>query len=68
MILPSMTFKEMNDALNADARKVQIRIDIILPKAIKQFKKTRIFPAMYVDQYRIPSTNNEYILFSMLVM
>lgn len=63
MILPSMTFKEMYDALNADARKVQIRIDKILPKAIRQFKKSRTFPAMYVDQYRIPSTNNEYILF-----
>ena len=63
MILPSMTLKEMYDALNADARKVQIRIEKILPKAIRQFKKLRTFPAMYVDQYRIPSTNNEYILF-----
>lgn len=63
MILPSMTFKEMYDALNADARKVQIRIDKIMPKAIRQFKKSRTFPVMYVDQYRIPSTNNEYIIF-----
>lgn len=63
MILPSMTWKEMYDALVADAEKVQIRIDKIYPKAVKSFKKSKSFPMWYIDEYKIPATNNKYIIF-----
>lgn len=63
MILSSMTWKEMYDALVRDEQKVQIRIDKIYPKAVKFFKKSRSFPAWYIDEYRIPATNNQYIFF-----
>lgn len=39
MILPTMTYKEMYDHLAADKKKVDIKIDYLLPKAIKSFKK-----------------------------
>ena len=63
MILPSMTWKEMYDGLEADAQKVQIRIEKFYPKAVKSFKKSRTFPAWYIDEYLIPATNNRYVLF-----
>ena len=63
MILPSMTWKEMYDGLATDARKVQIRIEKLYPKAVKIFKKTRTFPTWYIDEYIIPATNNQYIIF-----
>lgn len=58
-----MTWKEMYDGLTVDAQKVQIRIDKSYPKAIKLFKKISKFPAWYIDEYKIPTTNNQYIIF-----
>lgn len=63
MILPSMSFKEMHDCLVTDSKKVQIRIDKIRPKVIKYFKKSVSFPKWYIDEYRIPSTNNQWVVF-----
>ena len=63
MILPSMTWKEMYDGLAVDAQKVQIRIEKSYPKAVRLFKKTRTFPTWYIDEYKIPATNNQYIIF-----
>lgn len=58
-----MSIKEMYDALAVDARKVQIRMEKNYPKVVKMFMKSRSFPASYIDEYTIPSTNNHYILF-----
>ena len=53
----------MYDGLVADAQKVRIRINKIKPKAVKFFKKSSSFPTWYVDEYKIPATNNQYINF-----
>lgn len=63
MILPTMTYKEMYDHLAADKKKVDIKIDYLLPKAIKSFKKTMRFPAWELYDYTIPSTNNKYVIY-----
>ena len=63
MILPTMTWKEMHDGLVQDAKKVQIRIDKVCPKVVKLFKKTKSFPTWYIDDYKIPATNNQYFIF-----
>lgn len=63
MIVPTMTCKEMFDGLEKDFQKIQIRIDKNRPKAIKYFKTTRSFPMWYTDEYKIPVTNNHYIIF-----
>ncbi len=53
----------MYDGLVTDAPKVQIRIDKSYSKAVRAFKKTRMFPAWYIDEYIIPASNNKYIIF-----
>lgn len=58
-----MSFKEMHNGLVADSKKVQIRIDKTYPKVVRQFKKSRSFPVSYIDEYRIPATNNQYVIF-----
>ena len=63
MILPSMTWKEMYDGLAKDAQKVQIRMEKSNPKAVRTFKKSRTFPVWYIDKYKIPATNNKYVIF-----
>ena len=63
MLLPSMTYKEMYDHLAADFEKVKIKKEYLLPKAVREFKKERRFPAWKCCEYTIPSTNNKYIIF-----
>ena len=63
MILPSMTYKEMYDHLAADKQKVDIKKDYLLHKAIKNFRKTSRFPAWELYEYKIPTTNNQYIIY-----
>lgn len=63
MLLPSMTYKEMYDHLAKDLTKVQIKKEYLRPKAIREFKKERRFPAWRWYEYTIPATNNKYIIF-----
>lgn len=63
MILPSMTYKEMYDHLAADKQKVDIKKEYLLPKAIKAFRKASRFPAWELYEYKIPATNNKYIIY-----
>ena len=63
MLLPTMTYKEMYDHLGEDLKKVKIREDYFLPKAIKEFKKERRFPACKWYEYTVPESKNKYIIF-----
>lgn len=63
MILPTMTYKEMYDHLAIDKQKVDIKKEYLLPKAIKALKKAKKFPACEYFDYKIPTTNNQYIIF-----
>lgn len=63
MILPSMTYKEMYDHLAADKQKVDIKKAALLPKAVKAFRKELRFPAWLLYEYKIPATNNQYIIY-----
>ena len=63
MILPSMTSKEIYDNILVDLEKINIRIEYLYPKAIKEFRKERKFPAWKWYEYIIPTTNNNYIIF-----
>ena len=63
MLLPTMTYKEMYDHLAADHKKVKIKEEYLFPKAVKEFRKERRFPAWRWYEYTIPSTNNKYIIF-----
>ena len=63
MLLPSMTYKEMYDHLGEDLKKVKIREDYFLSKAIKEFKKARRFPACKWYEYTVPESKNKYIIY-----
>ena len=41
MLDPSMTYKEMVDHLASDREKLQIKKDILRPKAIRELKKEK---------------------------
>ena len=63
MITSSMTWKEMYAHLAKDIRKVKYKIDYYFPKAIKDFRKTRTFPACKYYDYTVPETGNKYIIY-----
>lgn len=63
MLLPTMLPREIFDAIEKDSRKLYIRKDKIYPKVVKFFRKAKAFPASYVDEYLIPSTNNKHIAY-----
>lgn len=58
-----MTYKEMYDHLEKDLKKVEYRKEYFLPKAIKEFRKARKFPVWKWYDYKVPSTNNKYVIF-----
>ena len=63
MLLTSMTYREMYDHLAADKYKVDIKQEYLRPKAVKAFRKTSRFPAWELYEYKIPATNNQYIIY-----
>lgn len=63
MILTSMIYKEMYDHLAADLPKIQFKMNMLFSKAVKIFRKTVRFPAWQLYDYKIPSTNNQYVIF-----
>jgi len=58
-----MTYKEVYDELDKDKFKIKLRMEKFYPKVVKEFKKSRSFPAMHVEDYKIPATNNHYVIF-----
>ena len=53
----------MYDHLAADKQKVDIKKEYLLPKAIKAFRIASRFPAWELYEYKIPATNNQYIIY-----
>lgn len=53
----------MYDHLAADKQKVDIKKDYLLRKVIKSFRKASRFPAWELYEYKIPATNNQYIIY-----
>ena len=62
MIVPSMPFKDIFEAISEDSEKVKYRIEKVCPKAVKELKKSKSFPAWYIDEYT-PGSNNKYVNF-----
>ena len=53
----------MYDNLVADRPKIEIKIEYLRSKAIKELKKARKFPAVVTYKYKIPATLNEHIIY-----
>ncbi|MFR9541613.1 MAG: hypothetical protein SNH27_06130, partial [Rikenellaceae bacterium] len=63
MIVSRMSCVEMYDNLVADRPKIEIKIEYLRSKAIKELKKARKFPAVVTYKYKIPATLNEHIIY-----
>ena len=63
MILSTMKYKEIYDNLIKDKKKVDIKKEYLLPKAIKALRKAKKYPAYVYFDYKIPATNNHYLIF-----
>lgn len=63
MLTSSMTIKEMYDHLCKDKEKIEYRENYFRPKAIKEFRKARKFPAWVCYDYEVPKTSNRYVIF-----
>lgn len=63
MIRECTTYKDIYNELAADLKKVELRMEQLYSKAIKEFKKEKQFPAWRRYEYNIPSSGNEYIIF-----
>lgn len=62
MIVPSMTHREIYDALLADRDKLQIRAKTLIPKMVKQFKKEARFPAWKWVEYTHQGSQNKFLI------
>ena len=60
MIVPSMSHKEICDALFSDLPKLKIRTNTLIPKMAKQFKKEGKFPAWKWSEYTHQESCNRY--------
>lgn len=60
MIVPSMSHKEICDALFSDLPKLKIRTNTLVPKIAKQFKKEGKFPAWKWSEYTHQESRNRY--------
>lgn len=63
MITSSMTYREMYDHFSKDREKLNYRVDYYLPKAIKELRASKIFPAWKRYEYQTPNTRNKYVFF-----
>ena len=62
MIVYTMTYKEIYDNLAKEKTKVEYAEQKLLPKALKALRKSRTLPAWQIYEYKIPSTNNRYLI------
>lgn len=63
MIVPSMTYFEMFEHLNADYSKIKVKYLQLEYKAVKELKKSKKFPAFTLFEYTIPATKNSYVVY-----
>lgn len=80
MLLPTMTYKEMYDHLAADLKKVKIKEDYLLSKAVKEFRHvcflSLIIYLIFFDKYiefivscvQVPKTENSWNLVHSIVV
>lgn len=63
MITDLETYKEVYDNIVADHEKLRYRIDYYKPKAIKELRNTKTFPAWKWYEYECPKSRNKYIIY-----
>lgn len=62
MIVPSMSHREIYDALFADREKLLIKAKALIPKMVNQFKKDGKFPAWKWAEYTHQKSRNKFLI------
>ena len=63
MIVANMNLHEVYAILMGEMPKLDWKRDAQFPKAIKEIKKATEFPASVMCDYKIPASNNQYIVY-----
>ncbi len=63
MIVANMNLHEVYAHLKEEKNKLDWKRDTLLTKAVKEIKRQGVFPAMVMYDYKVPSSNNQYVLY-----
>ena len=63
MIVANMNLHEVYEVLKDETPKLIWKRDSLYPKAIKELRKCFEYPACVIYDYKIPSSNNQYIIY-----
>ena len=63
MIVEKMNLHEVYANLMADKQKLDWKRDTLLPKAVKEMQRKGELPAWVMYEYKVPSSNNQYIIY-----
>lgn len=63
MIVANMNLHEVYTNLTSEMPKLNWKRDALLSKAINEIKKRTEFPAFVMYDYKIPASNNQYIIY-----
>ena len=63
MIVSNMDLHEVYANLMSETSKLDWKRDALMQKATNELRKRRTFPAFSIYDYKIPSSNNQYIIY-----
>ena len=63
MIVANMSLHEVYDTLMDEMQKLDWKRDTLLPKAVKEMNRQMGFQSYVMYDYKVPSTNNQYIIY-----
>ena len=63
MIVANMNLHEVYAVLNGETQKLDWKRESLFPKAAKEISRLLEFPAIVMYDYKIPSSNNQYIIY-----
>ena len=63
MIVSNMNLHEVYASLMGDTQKLEWKRDALIQKVIKEIRKAGTFPAWRMYDYKLPSSNNQYIIY-----
>lgn len=63
MIVANMSLHEVYDTLMDEMQKLDWKRDALLPKAVKEMNRQMSFQSYVMYDYKLPSSNNQYIIY-----
>ncbi len=63
MIVANMSLHEVYAHLMEEKRKLDWKCETLFPKAVKKIQHQGVFPAWVMYDYKVPASNNQYIIY-----